>query len=147
MKVSQKGLDLIKESEGCVLTAYALGDGKWTIGYGNTFYEDGTPVKEGDTITQEQADELLLLIVPKFEDEVNSSVKSDINQNQFDALVDFTYNLGAGNLNQSTLLKEVNANPSNPDIRRCFLMWVMPGTKFEGGLTIRRGKEADLYFS
>ena len=147
MTVSQNGLDLIKKHEGCSLTAYALGDGKWTIGYGNTFYEDGTSVKEGDTITQEQADALLLLIVPQFEKGVSETITSDINQNQFDALVDFSYNLGNGSLAQSTLHNEVNANPSNPDIRNQFLRWVEPGSKFEAGLTIRRTDEADLYFS
>jgi len=148
MTTSQNGINLIKEFEGCKLTAYALGDGKWTIGYGNTFYEDGTPVKEGDTITQEQANSLLLLIVPQFEKAVNADIAhTPINQNQFDALVDFCYNLGAGSLAQSTLLKEVNADPSNPDIRRCFMMWVEPGSKFEADLTRRRSAEADLYFT
>ena len=147
MTTSQNGLNLIKEFEGCKLSAYALGDGKWTVGYGNTFYEDGTPVKEGDTITQERADSLLLLIVPKFEQQLESALKVTVNQNQWDALLDFVYNVGIGNFEQSTLLRVLNANPNDPTIRNDFMMWVDPGTKFEAGATRRRTAEADLYFT
>jgi len=147
MTTSQNGINLIKSFEGCSLKAYALGDGKITIGYGNTFYEDGSPVQMGDEITQERADALLLLIIPQFEKGVSDTITADINQNQFDALVDFSYNLGNGSLAQSTLHNEVNADPSNPDIKNQFLRWVEPGSKFEEGLTRRRTAEATLYFS
>lgn len=147
MTIDDTGASLIKEFEGCELNAYDLHDGKITIGYGNTFYEDNTPVKMGDTITQERAGALFLLIVPQFEQAVNRVVTSEINQNQFNALVSFTYNLGAGNLNSSTLLKKVNANPNDHEIIDEFMKWVMPGSKFEAGLRKRRLAEADLYFS
>jgi len=145
--IDDAGANLIKSYERCRLTAYALGDGKWTIGWGNTFYEDGTEVKEGDVITQERADELFASVVKQFEDQVNNDVTQPLTQNQFNALVSFTYNLGDRNLEISTLLKEVDTNPNNPDIRNQFMRWVEPGTQFTVGLTRRRNDEANMYFT
>jgi lysozyme len=81
-----------------------------------------------------------------YEKSVDSFCRDDINQNQFDALVSFAYNLGVGNLKSSTLLKKVNANPSDPTIRDEFMKWVNGGGKKLPGLVKRRQAEADLYF-
>ena len=147
MVTSNKGIDLIKRFEGCKLNAYLCPAKIPTIGYGNTFYEDGTPVKIGDTITQERATELLKNLLVKFESYVNKYVKSTITQEQYDALVSFCYNIGAGNLAKSTLLKKVNLNPKDATIRDEFMKWNKAGGKELLGLTRRRKAEADLYFN
>lgn len=144
MKVSENGKKLIKQFEGCKLKAYQHPGDVPTIGYGNTFYEDGTKVKLGDKITQERADELFPLILKQFEEGVDKLVT--VNQNQFDALVSFAYNLGLGSLKKSTLLKKVKANPCDPAIETEFLKWISKGTIYEKGLRKRRQQESDLYF-
>lgn len=94
LTLSTEGEKLIKHYEGCKLKAYKDAKGIWTIGYGNTFYENGNPVKEGDTITQQRAEELFRLITPKFEATVKEKITVDLSQHQFDALVSFCYNAG-----------------------------------------------------
>lgn len=147
MKLNKAGADLIKSFEGCKLSAYKCSANKETIGYGNTFYEDGTPVKLGDKITQERAESLFTLISDSFAAKVAPLIKSKINENQFGALTSFAYNAGVGNLQKSTLLKKVNANPSDASIREEFMKWNKAGGKELAGLTRRRKAEADLYFS
>lgn len=155
MKTNQAGIKLLHEFESCRLKAYKCPAGIWTIGWGNTFYENGKPVKEGDVITQERADALFLVILSRFEKDVLSLLKTKVNENQFSALVSFAYNVGsdidadtiAEGLGDSTLLKLVNANPNNPAIRNEFLKWVSRGTPFEKGLRRRREAESKLYFS
>jgi lysozyme len=146
MKLNKAGADLIKSFEGLKLTAYKCSAKKDTIGYGNTFYEDGSPVKPGDKITKERADSLFELISDDFAKKVVPLVKSQVNENQFGALVSFAYNAGIGNLKSSTLLKKVNANPSDASIRLEFMKWDKAGGKQLAGLTRRRKAEADLYF-
>jgi len=116
MEVNKAGKDLIKRFEGCKLKAYKCPSLLWTIGYGNTFYEDGTKVKEGDVITQERAEQLFDLIVEDFAKKVKQLVKQDLTDNNFSAIVSFTFNVGIGNLQKSTLLKKVNANPKDKTI-------------------------------
>jgi lysozyme len=147
MKLNKAGADLIKSFEGCKLTSYQCSAGHWTVGYGNTFYENGDKVKPGDKITQERAESLFTLISDSFADKVVPLIKSKINENQFGALVSFAYNAGVGNLQKSTLLKKVNANPNDPSIRDQFMLWNKAGGKVLAGLTRRRKAEADLYFS
>lgn len=155
LTISHKGITLIKSFESCELKAYQKKGDRPTIGWGNTFYLNGTPVKLGDTITQSEADKLFLNIVKSFEKDVNQLVKSEINQNQFDALVSFAYNLGsdidldtiAEGLGDSTLLKKVNLNPNDPTIKGEFMKWVSKGTIFEKGLTRRRAAEYAHYVS
>jgi lysozyme len=146
MKLNKAGEDLIKSFEGLRLTAYKCSANKDTIGYGNTFYEDGTPVKQGDKITKERAESLFELISASFAMKVSPLIKSTINENQFGALVSFAYNAGVGNLQKSTLLKKVNANPSDASIRDEFMKWDKAAGKKLAGLTKRRRAEADLYF-
>ena len=142
-----KGIPIIRKFEGLKLKAYLCPANVWTIGYGNTFYENGSKVQEGDKITLERADKLLFFVVQKFEAEVKKLVKSDINENMLGALTSFAFNVGAGNLAKSTLLKKVNANPNDTTIRDEFMRWTKSSGKVLNGLVTRRKAEADLYFS
>ena len=147
MQLNDKGKDLIKFYEGCKLVAYKCSAAKDTIGYGNTFYENGTPVKPGDKISQERANELFEIIAKEFADKVAPLVKSPVTPNQYAALVSFAYNAGIGNLKSSTLLKKVNANPNDPTIALEFAKWDKAGGKQLAGLTKRRASESKLYFT
>ena len=147
MQLNDKGKDLIKFYEGCKLVAYKCSAAKDTIGYGNTFFEDGKPVKPGDKITQERANELFEIIAKEFADKVVPLVKSAVTPNQFAALTSFAYNAGIGNLKSSTLLKKVNANPNDPSIALEFAKWDKAGGKVLAGLTKRRASESKLYFT
>jgi lysozyme len=142
-----KGIPIIRKFEGLKLRAYLCPSSVWTIGYGNTFYENGSKVQEGDKITLDRADRLLFFVVTKFENEVKKIVKSAINENQLGALTSFAFNVGAGNLAKSTLLKKVNANPNDATIRDEFMRWTKAGGKVLNGLVTRRKAEADLYFT
>lgn len=148
--INKAGLDMIKRSEGCVLKAYpdpATKGEPYTIGYGATFYEDGSKVKIGEKITQARADKLLAHHVSLFSEQVDKLVTSEVNANQFAALVSFAFNCGIANLQKSTLLKRVNANPNDPSIRAEFMKWNKAAGKVMNGLTKRREEEANLYFS
>ena len=146
MKLNKAGIDLKKQFEGCRLTAYLCPANKWTIGWGNTFYADGKPVKQGDKITQAQADELLSVIGKQFDAELKPLITATLTDNQYSAICCFAYNVGVPRFRASTLRKLINANPNNPAIRAEFMKWVNKGTPFERGLTRRRQAEADLYF-
>ena len=153
--VNKRGVEIIKSREGLSLKAYLCPAGKWTIGYGSTFYEDGKPVKEGDVITKERAESLFKNTIKYFHDEiVNKLLKVKLNDDQLSALVSFAYNVGldidadfiAEGLGDSTLLKKVNANPNDPSIEKEFLKWTKSGGKILRGLVLRRQEEANLYF-
>lgn len=148
MELSAKGLALIKRFEGFSATPYKCSAGVPTIGYGSTYYEDGRPVQMDDpAISEEWAEALLINVVRTFEKAVNSMIQQELTQNQFDALVSFTYNVGTEAFKKSTLLKRVNNNPFDSDINRQFLKWVNAGGKVRAGLVKRRQKEAQLYFT
>ena len=147
MKASKKLIAMVEQFEGLYLTAYLCPANVWTIGLGSTKYADGSRVKQGDKLTKAEAYALFQDTVGEYEEAVNKYVTAPINQNQFDALVDFCYNLGNGNFKASTLLKRVNANPKDPDIRTQFMKWNKAGGKVLKGLTRRREAEANLYFS
>ena len=108
-KTATKGIDLIKEFEGCRLTAYKCPAGVWTIGFGHTGTVDGKLIGKGMTITAAKATELLKKDLAEFEAAVNGCVTVPITQNMFDALVSFSFNVGAGALRRSTLLRKLNA--------------------------------------
>ena len=147
-KVSQQALELIKRFEGFCSQPYLCPANVPTIGYGATFYEDGTKVKVSDPeITEERATQLLQNVLKTFEKHVDTFTRDDITQQQFDALVCFAYNVGVGALKSSTLLKKVNADPNDPTIRDEFLKWNKAAGKPLKGLTKRRESEAKLYFS
>lgn len=152
MTISNKGLSLIRAEEGCVLHPYLDKAGIPTIGWGNTRYLNGKRVTMQDPdISQNAADALLKQTVDGVAKEVDDMIIDSISQNQFDALVDFAYNIGTPSLKGSTLRKRVNANPSDPTIRNAFAMWNK--IHEDGELVVldtlvkRRKAEADLYFS
>ena len=145
MEINKAGKDLIKRFEGCKLKAYKCPANVWTIGWGQTFYPDGTKIKEGDVITQERADELFDIIINDFARMTDALVKSDVTENNFSALVSFTFNVGTGNLRKSTLLRKVNANPKDPSIRAEFMKWTRANNVVLRGLVRRREAEAKLY--
>lgn len=160
---SQKCIDFIKEFEGLYLNAYhdpTDREGIITIGYGSIMYQDGTKPKLGDTITQAQADELLLWEVNNKAKAVDYAIgRYPCTQSQFDSFVSFTYNLGIDALVGSTLLKKFKVNPADQSIykysvdkdsfpvpRSCeFLKWIMSNGRVVNGLIRRRAGEADMY--
>lgn len=141
MEISKEGINLIKRFEGCRLTAYKCAAGVWTIGYGHT-----KGVIKGQTISQEEADKLLKNDLKDFEQKVNR-LELKINQNQFDALVSFAFNVGMSNLQKSTLLRKIKADANDKTIRQEFLKWTFAAGKHLEGLVRRRNAEADLYFA
>lgn len=148
MKVSQNGINLIKKFEGFKSKPYLCAAGVATIGYGSTYYENGARVKLTDSpITEDWADQLLRNVLKQYELSVDVMTRDDISQNQFDALVSFAYNVGIQNFKTSTLLKRVNANPNDPDIKIQFARWIRAEGRILKGLVKRREIEANLYFS
>lgn len=154
--ISEKGLSLIRSFEGLVLHPYLDQVSIPTIGWGTTHYENGKAVTMKDpAITKARADELLLFEVQAKGYVLNQSLdkyKIVVNQNQYDALSSFAYNVGIGGLIGSTLFRKLRANPNDPTIRNEFLKWdkahKKDGTLITlSGLTKRRGEEAELYFS
>ena len=146
MKVNKLGIDMMHHFEGCRLEAYQCSAKVWTIGWGNTYYEDKRPVKKGDKITQDQANKLFEMVMNEFAIMVRKALTKELNDNQFSALVCFAYNVGLGNLKKSTLLRKVNANPNDETIAVEFAKWTRAGGKVLNGLVRRRKAEADLYF-
>jgi lysozyme len=146
MKVNKLGIDMMHHFEGCRLQAYQCSAKVWTIGWGNTYYQDKRPVKQGDVITQAQANELFEMVMNEFAIEVRRALTKELNENQFSALVCFAYNVGVGNLKKSTLLRKANINPNDETIAGEFAKWNKAGGKVLNGLTRRRLAEADLYF-
>lgn len=144
--MNKDGFDIIKESEGLRLKAYMCPAGVATIGYGATTYPSGKKVRMGESITGMQAEKLLKFHVDKFENQVLSLLDVELNDNQKSALVSFTFNVGMGNLQKSTLLKKVNENPNDLSIRAEFMRWNKASGKILNGLTARRNEEANLYF-
>jgi lysozyme len=140
LSYSDAGFNLTKEFEGLRLSAYADQGGVWTIGYGHT----GPGVHAGLTITQDQADAFLHSDVAGSVACVNRVVTSNINQNQFDALVDFTFNLGCASLSQSTLLRFVNAGDFASAAPQ-FLRWDHLRGVVIPGLSRRRQAEMALF--
>jgi lysozyme len=146
LKTNKDGINLLHHFESCRLTAYLCPARVWTIGWGNTRYENGQPVKQGDVITQQRADQLFLNILKTFEEGVIRVVRLPLNENQFSALVSFAYNIGLGNFGTSTVLRLININPYDPQIRTQFMRWNRAGGREMAGLTRRREAEANLYF-
>jgi lysozyme len=148
MILDNKGYLFITKHEGLRLKPYLCPAKIPTIGYGNTYYSDGKRVTLLDKdITKQQAFEMFKEIANRFAKRVDELVTSDINQNQFNALVSFAYNVGTGNFASSTLLKKINKNPNDLTLKAEFLRWNKAGGKVLNGLTNRRNEEADLYFS
>jgi lysozyme len=141
-KISQKGVDLIKSFEGCVLHSYQDPVGVWTIGYGHI---SGVTAKS-PAITQEHADILLAEDLDVFEKAVSRLVEVNLTQGQYDALVSFAYNLGWESLRDSTLLKLVNLGKFDK-AQDQFQYWVYADGEVLQGLVRRRAAEANLFGS
>jgi lysozyme len=146
MRTTKEVQDFIKEKESLKLKAYLCPAGKWTIGYGNTFYENNKKVRQGDVITKERAEKLFATILERFEKEVDKLLSVEVNDNKFSALVSFAYNVGVANLKSSTLLKKVNENPNDRSIAKEFSKWRFSNGKVLNGLVTRRAKEAEIFF-
>ena len=139
MKISEEGKELIKKFEGCKLTAYKCSAGVWTLAYGRT-----KDVKEFDTCTQEQAEKWLDEELIEYGEYVTSAVTVPLEQNEYDALVSWTYNLGPTNLNKSTMLKVLNDN-KKADVPAQIKRWNKSAGKVSEGLIRRREAEALLF--
>jgi lysozyme len=147
MKISENGIKLIKYFEGFCQKPYKCPAGIPTIGYGATFYLDGTKVKMTDkAITEVDATLLLAKMVKQFEDQVNSFLTAKLNQNQYDALISLSYNIGWNALRKSTLIKLINSNPNAEGIEIAWMKWVHGGGRKLPGLVTRRRAEIALYF-
>ena len=145
MKISDAGIALIKSVEGLRLEAYpdpATGGDPWTVGYGHT----GPEVKPGLVISEAEAEALLRADCTWFEECVDAYVIVDLEQNQFDALVSFAFNVGCRALESSTLLKLVNAGNFEAAEGQ-FSRWNKAGGKVLSGLSARRKQEAELFKS
>lgn len=139
MKTSAEGVALIKKFEGCKLESYLCSADVWTLGFGHT-----RGVKEGDSCTQEQAEQTLVDDLFEFEKYVHKHVNVALDQNQFDALVAWTFNLGPTNLRESTLLKRVNEERFS-DVPTEIRRWNRAGGEVVQGLVRRRAAEALLW--
>ena len=146
-KISQNGLNLIKYLEGFRAAPYLCQAGKPTIGYGFTRYPNGQKVTLQDSpITEEWAEVILAKLLEQYEAEVDAATTDSINQNQFDALVSFVYNIGITNYKGSTIRKLININPNDPNIAIQFARWKYADNRPNNVLIRRRKLESALYF-
>ena len=143
MTHGQKAILLIKQFEGCKLEAYQCPAKVWTIGYGHT----GGHVVKGLKITQKDADMMLNDDLMRVDLQLERIQFRPKNQNQYDAIVSFCFNLGCGSFEKSTLRKKINLNATEAEIRGEFMKWINAGGKPLQGLTNRRKAESDLYFT
>jgi len=148
MKISKQGLELIKGFEKFMAEPYIDAVVVPTIGYGSTYYLDGTKVTMQDLpITKEQA---TILFEAIFDKDFAKFIPQNVNQNQFDAMASLIYNIGAGAFFKSTLLKKAKINPNDASIEQEFMKWnkgrILGQLVELKGLTIRRVKESELYF-
>lgn len=141
MKTSDNGRAFIRAREGVKLAAYQDGGGVWTIGYGHT-----RGVKQGQVINHEQADEFLNNDLRQVESCISERVTVALNQNQFDALVSFVFNVGRQAFSDSTLLKKLNEGKYRAAADQ-FTRWVYDNDQFVQGLYNRRVAERDLFLS
>ena len=139
MQISEEGISLIKHFEGCGLEAYQDSIGIWTIGYGTI-----KGVKEGDQINQDEAEHLLQEEMPEYEGYINEMVNVPLEQNQFDALCSWVFNLVHKNLSESTLLRVLN-DEKYDEVPKQIVRWNKAGGQVLKGLVKRRQAEADMF--
>jgi lysozyme len=139
MKTSPRAIALLKEHEGLRLTAYLCPANVWTIGWGHT-----RRVYPGQRITEEEAEAMLAADLIEAERCVRMNVSVPLNQNQFDALVSFVFNLGCPALRRSTLLRHLNAGDHDKASQQ-FPRWVHGGGRKLPGLVRRRAAEKNLF--
>ncbi|MGJ1352000.1 lysozyme [Sphingobacterium spiritivorum] len=146
MKISSKGIQFIKNEEGFKENAYQDSVGVWTIGYGTTYYENGTRVKKGDKMSRAEADRILVKqLSTVYEPVIKQTVKKPLNQNQYDALSSLIYNIGGTAFRGSTLLKRINEDPNSGTVLSEIQRWKFAGSK--PILLGRRVREVNLYSS
>jgi lysozyme len=149
VNISPAGVALVKQFEGLRLQAYpdpGTNGAPFTVGFGTTVYPSGDEVQRGDTITAEQAEEYLRHDLRKFESAVSRAVLAPVSQEQFDALVSLSYNIGEGAFGRSTLLRKLNAGDASGAAEE-FLRWVNAGGKPMAGLRRRREAERAVFLS
>jgi len=142
--ISKAGINLITSFEDLKLDAYDDGTGTWTIGFGTTVYPDGTRVQQGNNCTVEQAKSFFQHDLRRFQKAVNKAVLVTLSQNQFDALVSLSYNIGQNAFKNSTLLKYLNAGDYRAAADQ-FLVWNKGGGQILKGLVRRREVERTLF--
>ena len=143
MKLNSIGYKVLHEREGLRLKPYLDTKGIPTIAMGNTYYLDGIKVTMQDkALTIEEAGNLATVTADKFAFQVDSLLKSKVNQNQFNALVSLAYNIGINGFRNSTVLRKVNINPNDPAIKKAFMMWTK-NVELMG----RRESEIKQYFT
>lgn len=143
MKLDQKGYLALHQREGLRLKPYLDTQGVATIAMGNTYYENGSKVKMTDpALSKIEAEHLAKITADSFASKVNNIVKSNVNQNQFNALVSLAYNIGINGFANSTVLRRINANPNDPKIKEAMMLW----TKNKE-LIGRRNSEVTQYFT
>lgn len=159
MQISPDGLYKIKweecdkDAEGniiCPLQAYTAtpfeaNQNIYTIGYGDTRYQNGSPVKKNDKITQQQADDLFTFRINQFESKLAPMLTMNLNQSQYDALISLSYNIGLTAFGNSTILKLLKSG-SYQEAGNHFLDWIYQNGKVLSGLVDRRQRERSLYF-
>lgn len=147
MNINKASIDLIKQFEGCKLTAYQDIVGVWTIGYGIT-ENAGVGIKpdKGVTITQDRAEELLHQAVEKFAAKANELITARVNANEFGACVSLAYNVGLGAFAKSTVLRELNAG-NKDKAAAAFSLWNKAGGIVSKGLVRRRDAERQLFLT
>ena len=150
MNISQDGIDLIKYFEGCPtddngnVVSYRCAANKATIGFGSLKLIDGSPVQDGMTISKQDAEDLLAHELHEYEGYINDMVGVELNQNQFDALVSWVFNLGPTNLSSSTMLKVVNSRKFS-EVPEQIKRWNKVSGVPNEGLMKRRNAEALLF--
>jgi len=142
MKLNESGYNALHQREGLRLKPYLDTQKIPTIALGNTYYLDGRKVTMQDKpLTKSESEQLGKITADKFAKEVDRLVMSEVNQNQFNALVSLSYNIGLNGFKNSTVLRKVNKNPKDPKIKEAFMMW----TK-NPELIGRRKSEVEQYF-
>lgn len=148
--MTEIGKALIRKYEGCSLVAYKCPSGKPTIGWGSTFYADGTPVQMGDKIDQATANQLFDIMIAKFEQQIRlilgDTLCATLPKEAIDTLISFSYNCGVNALAKSTLLKRIKENKTNlEEIENQWMRWNKSNGKVLNGLTKRRAEEFKMY--
>jgi lysozyme len=144
MKMSETGLELLKEFEGLRLKAYRDAAGIWTIGYGTTSAAGVGIIKGGMLISKAEAENMLRRSLASYERAVSNSIKVEISQQQFDALVSFAYNVGIEGFRRSSVLRHVNARDFDR-VPQSLSLWIKSKGKVLPGLVSRRAREAKLF--
>jgi len=147
MITNQAGLEIIKKFEGWSSSVYRCPAGRWTIGYGSTWYFDGSPItaRQAD-ITEEQGEALLRREITHVEKAIGRLIKAELNENMFSAISSWAYNVGTGNMQRSTLRMKLNRG-FYEDAADEFNKWRKAGGRVLRGLVKRRKEERELFLT